>query len=184
MRESRCLQDPDLYSSMINMYAKSGDIRSARAVFESAMPNPSLFTWNAMITCYAQHGKAEETMQLWQDMEHKSLAPNQITFLAVLAACGHAGRMEEGKACYLSMVGVDGHHHLVAEHLVCMVGLFGRAGQLEEAEDLIQEIMPYESALTAAWRTVIRACSFHGDSVLLSSIIGKLESQFITDRYS
>jgi pentatricopeptide repeat protein len=178
---SKCLRGPDLCSSMINMYAKSGDMRSARAVFlDRAMPDPSLFTWNAMITCCAQHGKAEEALQLWQEMGRKSVAPNRITFLAVLAACGHGGRMEEGKACYLGMVGgAESHHHLVAEHLVCMVGLFGRAGQLERAKCLIQEIIPYESALTMAWRTVMRACSFHGDSALLSSIIGELEAELI-----
>ncbi|KAI3670964.1 hypothetical protein L1987_87609 [Smallanthus sonchifolius] len=56
-----------LFTSLIDMYAKCGDIEAAKTVFESVSPE-SLASWNAMISGLAMHRRAHEAIGLFKNM--------------------------------------------------------------------------------------------------------------------
>ncbi|KFK22255.1 hypothetical protein AALP_AAs66747U001000 [Arabis alpina] len=149
--------DVTALTSLISMYCKCGDLGDAWKLFE-AMKMKDVVAWNAMISGYAQHGKAEKALFLFGEMRDSKIRPDWITFVAVLLACNHAGLVDIGMEYFDSMVrdyGVEPR----ADHYTCMVDLLGRAGKLEEALKLIKS-MPFKPH-AAVYGTLLGACRVH-----------------------
>ncbi|KAF8392702.1 hypothetical protein HHK36_023051 [Tetracentron sinense] len=149
--------DVILSSSLIDMYAKCGDISAAAYVFEF-MPKKNLVSWNSIIGGYARHGFGTRALEEFERMKKDGFRPDQVTFINVLSACGHGGLVEEGERHFISMETEFGIQAGM-EHYACMVDLFGRAGQLEKAENLIKG-MPFEPDLVV-WGALLGACGLH-----------------------
>ncbi|RAL46653.1 hypothetical protein DM860_004932 [Cuscuta australis] len=151
-------------NALITMYSKCGNLPDAVKVFDR-MPEHNSVTLNSMIAGYAQHGRAMESLMLFQTMleENSNAGPTSITFVSVLSACAHTGKVEEGKK-YFSMMTKEFGIKPEAAHYSCMIDLLGRTGKLEEAERLI-ESMPYSPG-TIGWGTLLRACRTHGNTEL------------------
>jgi pentatricopeptide repeat protein len=127
-------------TALIDMYAKCGSLESAQRVFND-MPRKNDASWNAMISALASHGKAKESLSLFQRMsdEGGGARPNDITFVALLSACVHAGLVNEGHRLFDMMSTLFGLVPKI-EHYSCMVDLLARAGHLYEAWDLIEKM--------------------------------------------
>ena len=87
--------DSSVVSALINMYAKCGDIVSARQIFDR-MSEKNIVSWNAMIAGYGMHGYGQDALILFSQMQQRCKEPNAITFISVLSACSHAGLVDEG----------------------------------------------------------------------------------------
>lgn len=148
--------DDILSTSVVDMYAKCGDIEAAFSFFES-MPNKNLVSWNSIIGGFARHGLAIRALEEFERMIKFGVRPDEITFVNVLSACGHGGLIEEGEKYFNSMV----EYTIIAgvEHYACMVDLYGRAGKLEKAEKFIKE-MPFEPDVVV-WGALLGACGLH-----------------------
>jgi pentatricopeptide repeat protein len=157
-------------STLVDMYAKSGSIVDAHQLFEN-MPERNVVSWNAMIIGFAQHGHSSEALNLFERMQHEGLRPNAITFVGVLIACSHEGFVDQGWHHFDSMWEV---HHIKPgkDHYACMVDLLGHAGQLDEAEDLINK-MPFEPD-AVIWRVLLGACKIHANLELCVRVSGHL----------
>lgn len=150
-------------SALVDMYAKCGCLNIARRVFES-MPNRNVITWNAMIMAYGMHGEGDEALALYRNMVGKGadggeVKPNEVTFIAVFAACSHSGMVDEGKQLFQRMK-VDHGLEPNADHYACVVDLLGRAGRLDEAYDIINS-MPIGLDKVGAWSSLLGACRIH-----------------------
>ena len=151
-----------LNNALIDMYAKSGSIRKALDVFES-MKERSVITWTTMIAGLALHGLGREANEMFSQMESALVKPNEITFIAILSACSHAGLVDMGRWYFNNMASQYGIQPKV-EHYGCMIDLLGRAGYLQEAHELVRG-MPYE-ANAAIWGSLLAASNIHGDAEL------------------
>ncbi|CAA2963236.1 pentatricopeptide repeat-containing protein At4g21065-like [Olea europaea var. sylvestris] len=147
-------------NSLIDMYAKCGAVEEAYKVFHNMLER-NLVTWNTMILGLAMHGHAHEALELFSKFLYKKLEmPNDVTFLGVLCACSHAGRVEEGRRYFRCMTD-EYHIQPNIKHYGCMVDILGRAGLVEEAYQLITG-MPIECN-AIVWRTLLAACGVHGN---------------------
>nr|XP_009778881.1 PREDICTED: pentatricopeptide repeat-containing protein At4g02750-like [Nicotiana sylvestris]XP_016509601.1 PREDICTED: pentatricopeptide repeat-containing protein At4g02750-like [Nicotiana tabacum] len=149
--------DVVLLTSLVDMYAKCGDIDIAFCIFES-IPERNLVAWNSIIGGYARHGLPERAMQEFERMVKSGIRPDEITFINLVYACGHGGLVEEGERIFNSMV-TDYSLKAEMEHYACMVDLYGKAGQLEKAERLI-EGMPFKPDVVV-WGALLGACGLH-----------------------
>lgn len=159
VENSRLVSHIPLGNALINMYSKCGSIEGACQVFEK-MVNRDVITWNAMIGGYAQHGYAREALDLFKRMLEERVRPNSVTFVGVLSACSRAGRLTEGRRLFTSVFEDHGIVPMM-ELYGCMVDLLGRAGELDEAEEFINN-MPLE-ATAAIWSSLLGACRIHGN---------------------
>ncbi|ESQ31751.1 hypothetical protein EUTSA_v10005291mg [Eutrema salsugineum] len=127
-----------LSTSLIDMYAKSGDITAASRGF-------------------ARHGLGVDALEEFEKMIECGYRPDQVTFINLLSACAHAGLVEKGQKQFMLM----GRLGIAAEkeHYACMVDLFARAGHLDKAERLIKG-MPFEPDVVI-WGALLRACGLH-----------------------
>ncbi|CAK9158673.1 unnamed protein product [Ilex paraguariensis] len=158
--------------SVVMLYSKCGSIDDCRKAFEQ-IRKPDLISWTAMIASYAQHGKGEEALRVYELMRKSGTNPDSVTFVGILSACSHNGLVEEGYYYLNSMVeeyGIEPGYR----HYACMVDLLGRSGRLKEAERLIKNMPIQPDAFI--WGTLLAACKMHGDVEL-----GKLAAEKVID---
>lgn len=148
--------DLDVYvaSVLITMYVKCGNLVKAKQVFDR-FNEKDIVMWNSIITGYAQHGLGEEALQVFQEMCSLGMAPDDITFIGVLSACSYSGKVEQGHEVFETMKSKYQVEPRTA-HYACMVDLLGRAGRVEEAMDLIEN-MPVD-ADAIVWGALLSAC--------------------------
>jgi pentatricopeptide repeat protein len=127
------------------------------------MEQRSVVTWTTVIAGFALHGLGLEAVEMFRRMERENVAPNDITFLAILSACSHIGLTDLGRWYFKVMTSQHGIKPRV-EHYGCMVDLLGRAGCLVEAQDLVKG-MPF-MANAAIWGALLAAARTHGDAEL------------------
>lgn len=151
--------DPKLATTVIDMYCKCGCLEKAYEVFNQ-LPTKGVSSWNCMIGGFAIHGKGEEAIGLFKKMVKEGVVPDSITFVNLLCACAHSGMVEEGRYYFQHMTDVYGVECKM-EHYGCMVDLFGRAGLLGEATNLISEMpMTPDAGVLGA---LLGACRIHGN---------------------
>ncbi|KAL6348264.1 hypothetical protein AAG906_005558 [Vitis piasezkii] len=151
--------DDVLGSALIDMYAKCGSIEKALQVFEG-LPKRNVVTWSTIIAGLAMHGQAKDARDHFEDMERAGVMPSDVTYIGLLSACSHAGLVDEGRWFFDHMVRVSGLEPRI-EHYGCMVDLLGRAGLLEESEELILN-MPIKPD-DVIWKALLGACKMHGN---------------------
>lgn len=151
--------DDVLGSALVDMYSKCGSIEKALQVFER-LPRKNAITWSAIIGGLAMHGRANDALDYFSSMERAGVTPSDVTYIGVLSACSHAGLVDEGRSFFSHMVKVVGLEPRI-EHYGCMVDLLGRAGHLEEAEELILN-MPIKPD-DVIWKALLGACKMHGN---------------------
>ncbi|XP_050206689.1 pentatricopeptide repeat-containing protein At5g48910 [Mercurialis annua] len=149
-----------LGSALIDMYSKCGSIEKAIQVFESVRNKNNVIVWSAIIGGLALHGRAKCALAYYRMMQEAGLAPSDVVYIGLLNACSHAGLVEEGRLLFNHMINVDGLEPRI-EHYGCMVDLLGRAGLLEEAEQVIRK-MPIKPD-DVIWKALLSACKMHGN---------------------
>ncbi|XP_010232231.1 pentatricopeptide repeat-containing protein At1g08070, chloroplastic [Brachypodium distachyon] len=159
-----------LGSALIDMYTKCGHVGRARSVFDR-MKQKVVITWNSMIRGLALNGFAEEAISLYEKMAEEGVQPNEITFVALLAACTHAGLVDQGMAFYEEM---ERKHHVSpqVEHCACIVDLLCKSGRLWEAYKFICDMQVEPNAVI--WTTLLSACRVHADVRLAKLAASKL----------
>eukprot|EP01018_Ginkgo_biloba_P019333 Gb_33834 [translate_table: standard] len=157
-------------NGLVDMYAKCGSIENARQVFYR-ISRRNTVSWNAMIAGYAIHGCGKEALQLFEQMQHSGINPDNVTFIGVLSACCHGGLVDDGWKYFDRM---SQYYHITpaVEHYCCMVDLFGRAGRLDEAQDFINK-MPIKPE-AAVWGPLLGACRIHNNVELGQQVAERL----------
>ncbi|KAK7401405.1 hypothetical protein VNO78_12848 [Psophocarpus tetragonolobus] len=157
-------------TALVDMYAKCGAIKTARKLFNTIQER-NVITWNAMIDGYGAHGLGKEALDLFNEMQKGAVKPDDVTFLSVISACSHSGFVEEGLFLFNRMKEDYGLEPTV-DHYSAIVDLLGRAGQLDDAWNFIQEmhIKPEISVLGA----MLGACKIHKNVELGEKVADKL----------
>ncbi|KAI3716479.1 hypothetical protein L1987_67390 [Smallanthus sonchifolius] len=148
-----------LNNALIDMYAKSGNIKKAVEVFES-VKDRCVITWTTVIAGLALHGLGKEALDMFSRMEKAGVRPNDVTLIAVLSACSHNGLVESGRWCFNNLFPKYGIEPRI-EHYGCMIDLLGRAGCLLEAQELLNH-MPFEPN-AAIWGSLLAASRIYGN---------------------
>lgn len=149
--------NPFLNNSLINMYARCGNLVKAHTIFKS-MTEKSIVSWTAIIGGYGMHGHGEIAVQLFDEMIRNGIRPDKAIFVSVLSACSHTGLTDKGLEYFDAMKRKYGLQP-GPEHYSCMVDLLGRAGRLKEAEDLIKSMQVKPDG--PVWGALLNACKIH-----------------------
>ncbi|PON92828.1 DYW domain containing protein [Trema orientale] len=162
----------DVYvgSALVDMYANCGKLQLSRLCFDK-MPTRNLVCWNAIMSGYAMHGKAKETIELFHIMQRNGQKPDFISFTCVLSACSQNGLTDKGWYYFNKM---SKEHGIEArlEHYACMVTLLSRAGKLEDAYSMIKD-MPIEPD-ACVWGALLSSCRVHNNVSLGEASAKKL----------
>ncbi|MCO5596433.1 hypothetical protein L7F22_050496 [Adiantum nelumboides] len=150
--------DVEISSALVDMYTNCASLEEAHKVFYS-ISNPNASLWSALITGYTYHGHCKQALQCTEDMGRQGLNPTVRMFSSILAACSHAGALMEGNCCFRIMT--EKYNILPSiEHLNCMIDLFGRAGHLDMATDLLTAMPTCPDVV--GWKSLLTGCRMYG----------------------
>lgn len=155
-------------SSLVSMYSKCGCLDHSIKAFTEAKDS-DVVLWSAMIGAYGFHGRGQEAILLFEQMESEGMELNDVTFLGLLHACSHSGLKDQGIDFFKLMVEKYGLQPRI-EHYTCMVDLLGRSGCLNEAEALIKSMPLKPDAVI--WKTLLSACKTYKNAEMARRIAG------------
>lgn len=168
--KARLTEDLFVGCSLIDMYAKSGCIEQSHRAFDS-LTKKDVASWNVIIAGYGIHGNGNKALELFGEMVSLGQKPDGFTFLGILTACSHAGLVKNGLKYFRHMQRLYGIEPKL-EHYASVIDMLGRAGQLEEALNLIDD-MPVE-ADTRIWSSLLSSCRNYNDLDMGQKIAEKL----------
>ncbi|CAH9078463.1 unnamed protein product [Cuscuta europaea] len=149
-----------LRTTLLDAYAKCGDLDHAHKVFEE-MEMRDVASWNALIAGFAQGNRPIEALELFKKMREANTEPNDITVLGALSACSQLGAISEGERVheYIRIKNLD------LNVFVCnaVIDMYAKCGSMDRAHKLFDE-MPCSKSLVT-WNTMIMALAVHGDGV-------------------
>jgi pentatricopeptide repeat protein len=154
IREGFLNENNAIGNSLVDMYVKCGMFEEAQDVFEE-LAIEDVVSWNALLAGYAQLGKDEIVFTLFEKMIGNTKTPNLVTFTILMNACSRTGQLEKGQSC----IGIMSNMYKIIpdlDHCTCIIDLFARAGHLDKATVVIEE-MPFSPSVTV-WHTMLGAC--------------------------
>ncbi|WVZ01201.1 hypothetical protein V8G54_027270 [Vigna mungo] len=164
-------KDVVVESALVDMYAKCGSVDFAYRLF-SRMEVRNLITWNSMIGGFAQNGRGQEGLELFEEMVKEGVRPDGISFVNVLFACSHNGLVDHGRRYFDLMKREYGIRPGVV-HYTCMIDLLGRAELIQEAESLLEAAdCGYDHH--SVWAVLLGACTKCSDYITAERVAKKM----------
>lgn len=154
--------DVIITSTLINMYAKCGHMKEARELFDG-LPQKDAVAWGAIIGGYAHNCNYEQVKNCTEEMKRQGFMGSGQVSSGVLSACTLAGNIDQGQDFFKAAMKGDVVTTNV-EDFNCAIDLFSRAGELKEAEHMLQS-MPVPADVVG-WTALLTACSSHGNTTL------------------
>lgn len=176
MEEARWLfdrmatKDVVSWNIVITHYTKRGQMDVARELFD-LMPERSIRSWTAMIAGYVQWNNPQEAIRLFHQMEAENVSPNEVTVVAVLAACADLGALDLGERIHEYARNCGFHKNV----RVCntLIDLYIKCGCVDKAREVF-DVM--EERTVVSWSAMIGGHAMHGQGEealeLFSRMIG------------
>ncbi|XP_057744005.1 pentatricopeptide repeat-containing protein At1g08070, chloroplastic [Arachis stenosperma] len=158
VRDHRLSSNLQLTSSLIDMYAKCGEIDKARDLFDG-VEERDVIIWNTMIGGYSHLCFYEDALALFDLMLRSNVKPTDVTFLAVLPACACLGALDLGKWIHAyvdrNLKSIDNASALWTS----LIDMYAKCGSIEVAEQVFRSI---SCRSLASWNAMISGLAMHG----------------------
>ncbi|CAI8610582.1 unnamed protein product [Vicia faba] len=148
-------------NSLINMYAKCGDIEGSRLAFH-AISEKDPVSWNSMLFAFGLNGRGNEAICIFREMLASGVRPDEVTFTGLLMTCSHLGLINEGFSFFQSMSLEFGLTQRM-DHVACVVDMLGRGGYVAEARSLAKKYSKTSKDRSNSCEVLLGACYTHGD---------------------
>ncbi|KAL5846697.1 hypothetical protein ACOSQ3_010221 [Xanthoceras sorbifolium] len=148
----------DVYigTSLVDMYAKCGEILDSRIVFDE-MRNRNTVTWTSIIAGYARVGLGEESISLFRVMKRRNISANNLTIVSILKACGMIGAFQLGKEVHAQIIKKFIHTNIHVGST--LVWFYCKSGESPTASKVLQQ-MPLRDVVS--WTAIISGSAHLG----------------------
>lgn len=152
------LSDVFVSSSLVTMYAKCNELKCANQLFDE-ITERDVACWNAVISCYYQHGRPEKVLEVFEKMKSVGFEPNSVTLTVAISSCARLLDLVRGKEIHKEAMKTG----LLSEGFVrsSLVDMYGKCGFIEMAKAVFEQI-PRKNVV--AWNSMIAGYSLKGDS--------------------
>ncbi|CEO95652.1 hypothetical protein PBRA_004378 [Plasmodiophora brassicae] len=151
------IQDDGVAGSLISAYGHCGHLEDAESVFQTQSA-AGVVVFTAMIAVYAHHGLMDRASSCFAAMKSGGVLPSVVTLGALLTGCNHVGDVDLAHA-FLSEFETAWNIRPGPITTTCLIDLYGRAGDLDRAEQLAEAGTRNGMALMP----LLSACRKHGD---------------------
>lgn len=144
-------------NALIDMYCKCCCLEKGKEIFQLVTDRDTA-TYNTLISSFGKHGHEDEAIMLFDLMKRDGIAPDKVTFVALLSSCSHAGLIEKGLHFYDIML-QDYNISPGKEHYSCVVDLYSRSGKLDDAWKFVSSLQ--DEAEIDVLGCLLGACRVH-----------------------
>ncbi|KAL9690592.1 hypothetical protein QQ045_010996 [Rhodiola kirilowii] len=159
--------DQFVLASLVNLYAKIGDLSSCRYIFEQ-ISVPDLVTWNTVISAYAcgrlasgcgdwDVGLSMDALYMFDEMQRRGVRPNEKTMVALISACAGVGALSQGVWAHAYLIKNDLEINVYVS--TSLIDLYAKCGCLDLAYQMFVE-MPNRDTL--CYNAMIGGFAVHG----------------------
>ncbi|KAH0452143.1 hypothetical protein IEQ34_019442 [Dendrobium chrysotoxum] len=148
--------EPNVAAAVVNMFAKCGDIFSARKFFDSVTKKDVLL-WTSMIGGYVHADLSRTALDLFEDMISTDLPPNKITIITILSACAAIGSLSAAEQIFEHIDAYGFKSDLQTQ--TSLIHMYCKCGCLERAEEIFNALSHKD---LAAWSSMINCYAFNG----------------------
>ncbi|XP_024538078.1 pentatricopeptide repeat-containing protein At2g13600-like isoform X2 [Selaginella moellendorffii] len=166
---SGCDSDGFVASSLVDMYAKCGSMKDARAAFDR-MAYHDVVSWTTLILGYAENGLGELALDLFSQMT--SGAPNHLTYVAALVACGNLSALDSGRKIHSRILRSGLETEVVVES--SLVDFYCKCGSMDTAESVFFSM---QTKRLVTWSALIAGYSRQGDTLPMFDHFRKLRDE-------
>lgn len=156
-------------TALVDMYAKCGQVRTARLAFER-MTYKTVVSWNTMIDGYAQSGKSEEALKLFDRMLDEKLRPSNVTVMAALIACADLGDLQRGQEIHALINQLElGSDVSVVNSLISM---YCKCKRIDIATELFEKL---QGKTVVSWNAIILGYAQNGHMIKALSLFSDMQ---------
>ncbi|KAG9159671.1 hypothetical protein Leryth_017418 [Lithospermum erythrorhizon] len=183
-----------IVSKLLRLYSKNGNLEEAHRLFDKMLQrNESAFSWNSLISGYADNGLYEDALALYFQMTEEDVEPDGYTFPRVLKACGGVGLIHVGEEIHRHAIRFGFGNDVCVQN--ALVDMYSKCGDIEKAWKIFNQIdhkdlVSWNSMLRGFVRhqlieeaiNVFRGMLYHGhepDAVSLSTVLTGLSSSCV-----
>ncbi|XBI78201.1 hypothetical protein VPH35_087932 [Triticum aestivum] len=155
--------EQDLVSSLVNLYAKCGDLAAAQEVFD-AVHCKNVVLWTSMINGYVEGSRPDKALTMFDSMLRTDVQPNVTTVSSVLSACADLGSANHARKVEEHVVAIGLQSHLrVATGLI---DAYCKCGSVELARKIFDAVTDRDLPI---WSAMINgyACNGEGSEALI-----------------
>ncbi|KAK6243333.1 hypothetical protein QUC31_009742 [Theobroma cacao] len=145
-----------LATALVDMYGKCGQIRNAKAVFDT-VKNKDVMIWSAMIAAYAQAHCIDQALDLFVKMRDSGVRPNQVTMVTVLSLCAEAGALDMGKWVHTYIDRQVVEMDMILQ--TALIEMYAKCGDIDGAWRLFRESKDQDIGM---WNTMMAGFGMHG----------------------
>ncbi|CAN6179030.1 unnamed protein product [Urochloa humidicola] len=141
--------DGFVMNSLVDMYAKAGDLECARKTFER-ISDRNVVSWTSMLSGCVQNGFSADGLLLFNEMRRESVQLSEYTMASVLAACAALSSLHQGRWIHGSVI----KHGLIYNSFIsaALLDMYVKCGEVEDARCVFDELSYVDIVL---WTTMI-----------------------------
>ncbi|CAA0842815.1 Putative pentatricopeptide repeat-containing protein - mitochondrial [Striga hermonthica] len=158
-------------SSLLDLYAKYGKAREARAIFE-CLPDRDVVSCTAMISGYAQSGLDYEALELFRVLQREGMAPNHVTYASILSALSGLAALEYGRQVHGQVFRSELPFYAILQN--SLIDMYSKCGNLFYARRVFEK-MPERTA--ASWNALLAGYGKHGMGKTVVELYNKMRQE-------
>lgn len=166
MHEAHCTPDAVTFTSMIDVYGKSGCFDEAIALYKQLRKagwKPDRVTFGTMIKIFGRAGNPRQAVFVFREMKDAGIEPDAVVYNTLISLLGRLGRNSYALRIFEEMeqTGVKP----TAITLSTLMETYSRMGDAEEALKIFARFKKGVACDSIVYNTVIKVC---GDAGLMA----------------
>ncbi|RWR91933.1 pentatricopeptide repeat-containing protein, chloroplastic-like protein [Cinnamomum micranthum f. kanehirae] len=147
-------------TSLIKMYAESGEVDAARQVFD-CIRDRDVVCWSAMISGYVRCGRHVEGLRLFRDMlrDAEMVKPDEVMMVCVASACAHLGALDQGRWVHAFIRKNMPSMRFEGELGCALIDMYSKCGSVEDALAVLNEMSVTDIMV---WNSIICGLGING----------------------
>eukprot|EP00253_Pinus_taeda_P000868 PITA_00868 len=158
-------------NSLVAMYAKCGELESAREVFDR-IPTKDVVSWNTMIGGYAHNGSCDEALCLFNQMQSEGVKPTTVSMASVIPVFAELAALQQAKWIhgYIIKSGFDSDVFVGS----ALVDLYAKCGSIETARQVFDKMLKRN---VVSWSAMIDGYGMYGQGDKALEIFSQMQQR-------
>lgn len=158
-------------NALIHMYAASGDMGSAKKVFDE-MGEKDLVSWNSLICGYSQCNRFKKVLDIFKAMQAENLEADAVTMMKVILACSNLSEWEIADSVIKY---IDDNHLYINVYLGnTMIDMYVRRGLVDLAQGVFDRM---HGRNIVSWNALIRGYAKVGNLDAAQKLFDGMENR-------